>query len=85
MKAPQPNTPPATQKVKVLRSFTNHERKVLEKNTETTLPLAFAREMKAANKVEFVVEDPAAAQTPATSPRTEQSVASSALAGRKER
>ena len=47
---------PATVKVKVLRSFQDHQRKVLAKDSLAELPRLFALEMKAANKVEFVPE-----------------------------
>lgn len=47
---------PTTLRVKVLRNFQNHERKILEKGSEATLPRIFALEMKAANKVEIIEE-----------------------------
>ncbi len=60
---------PKTLSVLVLRAFTNHERKVLEKGERAVLPRIFALEMKAANKV-VIVEDapPVAATEPAPAP-----------------
>lgn len=45
---------PETVEVEVLRSFQNHERKVLPKGATATLPRLFALEMHAANKVRIV-------------------------------
>jgi hypothetical protein len=61
---PQKPAQPETLKVHVLRSFQDHQRKVLEKGVTATLPRLFALEMKAANKVEFVEDAPAPAPTP---------------------
>jgi hypothetical protein len=57
----QPNqAPPKTLEVKVVRSFMNHERRVLKAGERATLPRIFALEMKAANKVEIIEPAPAA-------------------------
>lgn len=52
--------PPATLKVRVLRSFQDHQRNILRPDPRGRevheLPRVFALEMKAANKVEIVAE-----------------------------
>lgn len=53
----KPTAQNQTQKVKVLRAFYDHEKKVLTVGEEVTLPLVFAQEMRAANKVAFVEEE----------------------------
>jgi len=56
---PQKPAQPETVRVRVLRSFQDHQRNVQEKNATPLLPRLFALEMKAANKVEFIEEAPA--------------------------
>lgn len=50
--------PPATLRVKVLRAFQDHERKIQQKDAILTVPRLFGLELKAANKVEILPEDP---------------------------
>jgi len=52
-----PAKPAAEQRVKVLRSFQDHKREIAKVGTVVTLPRLLAIEMRAANKVEFVVSE----------------------------
>lgn len=61
MQATKP-TPPATVKVKVLRSFQDHQRQILKVNALTELPRIFALEMHAAGKVHILPDEPAPEQ-----------------------
>src|SRR5262245_53427688 len=64
MRAQQPDPPPANIKSRLLRSFPDQLRQVLVVGTTAELPRLFALEMKAANKVEFLVEAPVVVDEP---------------------
>jgi hypothetical protein len=81
--AQQESKEPTHLKVRVLRAFMGHERKVLPKDWEGDLPRVFALEMKAANKVEFI-EAPKPEAAPAPQ-KDEKSPAAKAVDTRKER
>jgi hypothetical protein len=65
MQAQAKAAPPQTLKVRVLRAFQDHERKVRQKDETVELPRLFALEMKAANKAEIIPEPAPAAPAPA--------------------
>lgn len=76
MQAPKQAAAPSTLRVRALRAFQDHERKVLKPGDIKELPRIFALEMQAANKVELApLEEPAAEAPAAPEPKAEEPAA----------
>lgn len=58
MQAPKQAAAPTTLRVRVLRSFQDHQRKVLKAGEIAELPRIFALEMQAANKAQLAPPEP---------------------------